>query len=67
MQGLPGGGALHPSLGFLQVLGPKRVGHQLLDRPHNIRADQLGHVDSPVGAKLEKRQSQREGDSVAEG
>lgn len=52
---------------LLQVLGPKRFRQQFPDCPDNIRAVQLGHVDSPVGAKLEKRQSQREGGSVAEG
>lgn len=58
---------LQLSLYLLQVLGPKGGGQQLLDCLDNIRAIQLGHVDIPVGAKLEKRQSQHEGGSVAEG
>lgn len=59
--------ALRPSLDLLQVLGPKGDRQQLLDRPDDVRAVRLGHVDSPVGAELEKRQSQHEGGSVAEG
>lgn len=49
-------GVLHPSLGLLQVLGPKGDRQQLLDCLDNIGAIQLGHVHRPVGAKLEKRQ-----------
>ena len=60
-------GVPHPSLDLLQVLGPKGGRQQLLDCPDNVRAIRLGHVDSPVSAKLEERQSQCEGSSVAKG
>lgn len=60
-------GILRLSLRLLQVLGPKGGRQQLLDCTDVIGTIRLGHVDVPVGAELERRQSQREGGRVAEG
>lgn len=55
------------SLDLLPAYGPEGGRQQLQDCPDNIGAIWLGHVDSPVGAKLEKKQSHHEGGSVPEG
>lgn len=53
-------------MNLLQVFRPKRGREQLLDRPHYECAIGLGHVHSPVGAKLEKRAKLCEGGSGTE-